>query len=367
MLFHPHPHAFGLDIGDLSIKVVALEHISGRKRQPAFRLVTAREVTLPPGLIVNGEFQSPEQVQTYVAHLLKGGTHDKPLTGTWVVATIPEIHSFIKVIHVPKRAEDVIDEDIMSVAKQHIPFDEQSYYLDWQPLPAMFDDQPYTRILIGAVPIKIADMYTAFLESMGLGIIALEIEAMAIARSLMTATKVYTGQARALLDIGATQTSLIIHDHDTVQFSKTIPFSGEYIDTAISQTLRISKEEAEELKKVHGVSFAKEYGSALGLIKQHVDELVDTIERSFQFYYTHFTHSNTISHVTMSGGGSNMKQLPELLTSRLGITCAQGSVWKNLGTKPGILPDESRSLGYATAIGLALRASDNPYHQFDMI
>ena len=367
MLFHPYPNAFGLDIGDLSIKVVDLKNISGRKHKARFRLNVARQTSMPPGLIVDGEIQSPEEVRTYIQHLLEGKKDEKPIHGKWVVATIPEIHSFIKVIHVQKEANDIIDEDILLIAKQHIPFDEESYYLDWQLLPALSESQAYTRVLIGATPKHIADMYTYLIESLGLGIIALEIEALAIARAMITSNKVYQGEARALLDVGATQTSLIVHDHEAIQFSRTIPFSGEVITTAISQGLKISQEDAEKLKRTHGVSYAKEYGAALGLIKQSIDSLVDTIQRSFQFYYSHFPQTNTITHITMSGGGSNMKQLPELLTERLGIECKRGKVWKNLGGRPDTLRDEGASLGYATAGGLAIRAADNPLRQYDMI
>lgn len=367
MFFHPYPNAFGLDIGDLSIKVVYVKNISGRSRTPRYRLEIARQTHLPPGLIVNGEIQSPEQVRTYIKHLLEGKKGEKPITGKWIVATIPEIHSFIKVIHIPKKTADVIEEDIVLLAKQHIPFDEESYYLDWQLLPSVTKDTEQSRVIIGATPKHIADMYTYLLESVGLGIIALEIEALAIARAMITAKKEYHGEARALLDIGATQTSLIVHDHDAIQFSKTIPFSGEVITTALMQGLRISQEEAEQLKHTHGIAYAKAYGEALGLIKQSVDSFVETLQQSFQFYYSHFPQANQITHITMSGGTSNMKQLPELLSERLGIECQTGKVWKNLGDRHGTLQDAASSLGYATAIGLAIRAADNPLRQYDMI
>ncbi len=367
MLFHPYPNAFGLDIGDLSIKIVDLKNISGRKREPRFRLNVARQTTIPPGLIVDGDIQSPEQVRTYITHLIEGSKGEQPVIGKWVVATIPEVHSFIKVIHLHKDAKDIIEADILLVAKQHIPFDEESYYLDWQLLPPITEDATHTRVLLGATPKHIADMYTYLIESLGLGIIALEIEALAIARAMITSTKAYKGEARALLDIGATQTSLVVYDHEAIQFSQTIPFSGEMITTAISQGLKISPEDAEALKQTHGIAYAKEYGEALGIIKQSVDAFVNTISRAFLFYHSHFPHTNAITHITMSGGGSNMKQLPELLTERLGIECQTGKVWKNLGDKPGTIPNDTSSLGYATAIGLAIRASDNPFRQYDMM
>ena len=58
----------------------------------------------------------------------------------------------------------------------------------------------------------------------------------------------YDNEARAILDIGATGASLIVFDNDIVQFSTSIPFSGEILTTAISQKLGMSYEKAEEAK-----------------------------------------------------------------------------------------------------------------------
>ena len=365
MLFHPYPNAFGLDIGDLSIKIVQLENKTGHKRTPAFKLKSLRQISLPPGLIVNGEIVQPEKVRKYIQHLLEGTKDTKPLEGKWVVATLPEIHSFIKVIHLTKEAKDVIEDDIFLLAQQHIPFDEESYYLDWQILPDITPGS--TRVLIGAAPKYIVDMYTYLIESVGLGILSLEIEALAIARSLVTANKIYTGEARAILDVGATQSSLIMYDYETIQFSKTLPFSGELLTTAIMQGLQVDQEKAEQIKHEYGVQYAKQYGKALNVIKGSVDTFIDTIEQAFQFYYSHFPNTHTVTHVTMSGGATNTPHLTKLLSERLGITCAPGKVWKNLGPHPGKIPSESSSLGLATAIGLALRAAENPFHAHDMI
>ena len=62
----------------------------------------------------------------------------------------------------------------------------------------------------------------------------------------------------------------------------------------------------------------------------------------------------------MCGGGAYIKKLPELLTENIRIESMPGHVWKNLHTRKKQIPDDE-ALNYATAIGLALRASDNPY------
>lgn len=363
MFTNPFPHAFGLDIGDLSIKLVQLERNSFFSSTPKFAVKVVRDMHLPYGLIVNGEIQKPEEVRHYIDKLLKGNNKkEKPVRSPWVLASLPETQGFIKLITLNKTRDEVIADDIVMESLKHIPYtEEDKYYLDWMILPDKNAESQKTKILIGAIPKNISDMYTYLLESLGLGVVGLEIEALSIIRSMVTATKDYTGEARAILDIGATRTSFIVYDNDSVQFSTSIPFSGEVMNTSIVQNLKVSYEEAEELKKKFGLEYDQNPTSWAQVMKL-IDQFVGNIEQSIQFYYTHFSNTNKITHITMCGGGANLKKLPEILALKLGIECAPGKPWKNVEDEKEVVPKfltENESTSYATAIGLAIRGADN--------
>jgi len=368
MFNNPFPNAFGLDIGDLSIKLVQLDNVSRRYRGASFNVSTVRSIKLPYGLIVNGELQQPEQVRNYIKKLLQGKKHEqKPIKSPWVVASLPETQSFLKQITLSKSQDDIIEDDIMIEAKKHIPFtEEDDYYLDWQVLPSDDINAAKTYVLIGAVPKTIADSYTYLLESLNLGVMALETEAISIARAMVTAYKEYRAEARALLDIGATKSSLIIYDHDRLQFSTSLPFSGELITTAISQSLKISYEEAEKMKIENGLGYNKQKKS-WGEMSDLITQFSDDIRKTIYFYYSHFEDTNRVTHITMCGGGAHMKHLEKALSLQLKIECQPGKVWKNLFTKKDIPVPENKSLFYATGIGLALRAADNPLMKQDTL
>ncbi|KKW42677.1 MAG: Type IV pilus biogenesis protein PilM [Candidatus Magasanikbacteria bacterium GW2011_GWA2_56_11] len=363
MLSNPFPHAFGLDIGDLSLKLVQLDNLGGCWRGPRYRIRVLRSLRLPYGLIVNGELVQPEQVRHYIAKLLAGTKQgEKPVKSPWVVACLPEAKTFVKLITVGKAPEEIIEDDIMLEAKRHIPFaDEDKYYLDWHALPCAEGSGECTRVLIGACPQNIADSYTYLLESLGLGVVGLEIEALAIVRTMITAGKVYAGEARGILDLGAARSSLIIYDNDSVQFSTSLNFSGEIITTAIQQAAAVAYEKAEADKLRSGLALEGHERAHAGVLKL-AENLARDIDRAINFYYTHFPRANRITHITMCGGSARLVKLPELLTHCLKIDCAPGLPWKNLSEDKHIsapqFPD-IEPLTYATAIGLALRAADN--------
>lgn len=368
MFGRPFPNAFGLDIGDLSIKLVQLRNVSSRRRGASFHLMEHRSIDLPHGLIANGEIQEPERIRKYLHHILG---HDKrkykPIKGSWVVASLPETQSFLKHISVQKAAEDIEDEDIVAVAKKHIPFGDDDSYIDWQVVPSKNNTTGHTEVIIGAIEKSIANSYTYLLESLGLGVMAIEIEALSIARAMITASKEYDNEARALLDFGATRSSLVVYDHESIQFSTSLPFSGELLTTALSQKLGLSYKEAEQRKIEVGLDTKKHRGKAHAILREQTDRLAKEAKKALHFYETHFEGANKVTHITMSGGTANLPLLDQALTQTLGIQTSPGRPWKNLHSKKEIAMDPRQSLSYATAIGLALRAADNPFFQHDTI
>lgn len=367
MFTNPFHNAFGIDINDESIKVVQLANHSGSSRTPMYHYVTHRETRLPTGLIVNGEILEPETVRKYLMHLLKGNGKKKDrISGSWAVVSVPSSQSFLRHIQLPKPAADVIEEDVHISAKKHIPFSDDDYYIDWQ---IVSNDQygDVTDVLIGAIPRAIANIYTYLVESVGLGVIALEIEDLAIARSMITHGKVYSGEARAVLDLGANRSSLIFYDHDIIQFSMGLHFCGQDLTNAIAEALKISPAEAEKKKKKVGSDYKKGKGTQFSVTKKMIDSLTIEIKRAITFYETHFPEPNTVTHITMCGGTSHLSGLSELLSKKLSIEAKPGNVWKNLHADKSIPISHPSHLGLASAIGLALRAADNPSLTRDII
>ncbi len=360
MFSNPFPNAFGLDIGDLSIKLVQLKKREFFRRQAHYDLITCRSISLPTGLIVNGELQKPEEVRKYIQKLLASSPKQKAISSPWVIASLPETKSFIKLIQIKKPADELINDDISIAVKKHIPLDESNYYLQWQIIPPLnYKDK--TNILVGAIPKLISDSFTYLLESVGLGVVALELEPVAIARAMVTAHKQYSEEARAILDIGATRSCLIIYDNEVAQFSISIPFSGEDITSAISQQMHCSHDEAEEMKTKIGLQYNQRQNQVWTIISDTSKELIADIKNALNFYYTHFTNAHKINRIIMCGGGTNLPRLDRVISSELKIIARPGLPWKNLGQKIHTPIDQQKSLEYATAIGLALRAADNPF------
>ncbi len=359
LLRNPFSHAFGLNIGDLSIKLVQLASASPFHPHQ-LKIKELRSTSLPPGIIVNGEIQQPEAARKKILHLLgKEGTGFPLIKTPWVVSSLPEPKTFLKLIDVENDIETISSVDIVYQAKKHLPYEIEDTYLDWQLIKPTNKDR--VQALIGAVPKIIADSYIYLLESTGLNPIALETEAGSIARAMITSDKDYTGQARAILDLGATRSNLIIYDNNSIQFSSSISYSGETTTLAIAQALKIERAQAEELKIKNGLKYDIRHPKYLPTVYSIIENLIKELETALQFYKEHFQENNVVSGITLCGGASNLKNVDDFIAKQLKIPTVLGHPWKNLNNKKLYEYEQQASLSMVSAVGLALRAIQDPF------
>lgn len=359
-LSNPFPGAFGLSINDLSITLVQLKKHVAFFKPASFSVAITRSTTLPPGCIVNGEIAQPEVVRRKILHLLGDDGTYKPIKTPWVVANLPEPKTFIKLIQIEGATKDLLEDDILYHAAKHLPFSIDEAYLDWQ---ITTSGERYTELLLSAVARTTADSYTYLLEAAGLNPLALELEAQAIARVMITEGKDYANEARALLEIGESRSSLVIYDKNTIQFTASISFSHDLITTALVQGLKITRDEASKLLGQQGLQYDKKQPKYIKIIDKQLEELTVELKKAFSFYHDHFTTSNPITHVTMSGTLSDLANLSSVLSQKIKISARPGNAWKNITSAKVSIAQSAQGTAQTIALGLALRAVKNPLQQ----
>lgn len=357
---NPFNGAFGLDIGDLSLKLVQLSLGSCKRNQPPqYILNNVATIALPPGYIVDGEIQQPEMVRKKLLQLLGKEGSGKKIFNPYVVADLPEPKTFLTSIEIQLPPESITKEDVEFQCVKHLPFDLKEAYIDWQISPGSYDNVS-TRVLVGAVPRTIADSYTYLLESADLQPIALEVETMSIVRSLI---QTFPAKSGAILDIGATRSAIIVYDSRGVCFSTSLPYSGELLNTALSQKLKIEYQAAEEMKVKNGLNFNKDLPDYLLIVDELTNKLTDEIKKVFVYYQDHFSKSDKIEKMEVCGGMTMMPNFLPTLSRRLEMECNAVDAWKFLNKKNISADNLKNGHVFVSALGLAMRATLNPYKE----
>ena len=361
--------SFGLDISDLSLKIVKL-----KKRGQFFELDSFLEEKIEPGIIKGGEIKDEKKLAEIIRESIKKVKGEK-LKTNYVVASLPEEKAFLQVIQMPKIPEEDLKSAVIYEAENYIPTPLEEVYLDYQIIPPVYDHLDHLDILIAALPKKTVDPYLSALKLAGLRPKVLEIESLAIARALIK--NGITTQPILLIDLGATRTSFIIFSGESLRFTTSIPVSSTSFSEIISKNLGVTLTEAERLKIKHGLeekikikigdektNLKKERGEIFEALVPALIDLVQQIKKYLDYYQTHASHEHLppdgkgVSKILLCGGGANLKGLPELLSLKLKIPVEIGNPWINIlseGKKEVAELSFEESLKYTTALGLALR------------
>lgn len=353
MTFFPDPtkRTLGLDVSERVFRLVEI------RRGPFYRrklqLHRYSEERLPEGAVVAGEFQKPELVAQSLKNLLRKAYRRPGSRGA--VVSLPETRTFIKVISV-KRPEDpaAIPAAVLAEAELHIPTPIGELYLDWRPMddPKAVPVGKPMAVTVAAAPKRIVDAYSAALESAGLVPVAFEIEAQSIVRSVLPARD--AERPVGIIDFGAMRSSLIVHDRGAIQFTVSVPLSGDIVTRRIAEALGVDEAEAERVKRQcgadQGLCGLKHWAVMEPFLKEMAERLTDAVE----FYRDHFPNGRPLEEIVLCGGGANMARLDAILSAMVGTPVRKGDPWVNIDAGRSPLPPEIL-LSSTTAVGLALR------------
>jgi len=374
--------AFGLDISDLSLKIVKL-----KKKGRFLEVESFGKEDIPPGTIKEGEIEKEKELAQIIKGALKK-VKGRKITTKYVVTSLPEEKAFFQVIQMPKVSKEDLRSAVIYEAENYIPLPIEDVYLDYRVIPPLQNSLDHLDVLISAIPKDIAHPYVSCLKMADLEPVVLEIESLAIIRAL-----VKNGVALSpilLIDFGATRTSFIIFSGYSLRFTSSIAVSSNDFTEIIARNLQVKREEAERLKIKYGLEekiklkikdeqskVKRERGKIFEALIPALVDLIQQIKKHLYYYQTHASHEHLpppskggpqfadvktggqgVSKILLCGGGSNLKGLPEFLSSELKIPVELGNPLVNILAKEkkgalGLSFEEA--LGYTTTFGLALR------------
>jgi len=353
-MFKLESQSFGLDISDLSLKIIKLE-----KTGEGLKLSSFGETKVPPGVIEGGEVKNIENLAEIIKKSLKE-VKGKRIKTKYVISSLPEEKSFLDILQIPIMKEEEIEKAVKFEAENHIPLKLDEVYFDFEKIQPISKQEKYQEILIAATPRDIVDPYFKALEQAGLRPLALEIESLAIVRALIKKDALITGPF-LIIDLGETRTSFIIFSGKSLRFTSTIPISSQALTESISKNLKVDAKKAEKLKRDEGLEGREEIFEAM---IPPLTDLAEQIKIYLKYYRSHapknqiLTNGKKLERILLCGGGANLKGLIGFLSSTLKVKVELGNPWVNI-LKETVkeVPELSfeKSLAYTSALGLALR------------
>lgn len=352
------PEAFGLDISDLSLKVIQLE----RKRE-GFDLASFGETQIKPGIIRGGEIKDEEGLAKIIKKAI-AEIKGKKIKTKYVIASLPEEKAFLQVIQMPRMLEEDLKSAVIFEAENYIPLPIEDVYFDSQIVLPAKNHLDHYDVLIAALPRKTVDPYLSSLKKAGLQPLALEIESLAVARALIKDE--VTASPVLLIDLGATRTSFIIFSGHALRFTSSIPVSSQKFTEAIARSMKVDLVKAEKMKFKYGLETKanEEGGQVFDALIPPLTDLIEQIKKYLDYYQTHAFHEHLlpdgkkVAKILLCGGGANLIGLSDFLSHEVNLPVELGNPWINILPEvnkriPKLSPE--KSFTFVSALGLALR------------
>lgn len=336
----------GVDIGSTSIKVCELKQ--GRRGLSVVKFAYA---PLAPQVIVDGQVMDSSAVTESLARIFK----DAKIRHKAVAIGVSGQAAIIRKISVPLMTTEELDEQIQWEAEQHIPFDIKDVQIDHQVLRRNPDEGQMDVLLVAAKRDQIED-YAQLVRAAKLRPMVCDIDAFSVQNLFEFTRGLDPSQTIALINVGASLSSLNIISGGISAFSREIANGGNSVTDEIQRTLNVPREQAEAYKCGDGQD---------GIVPEQVLEIVEgasdaiaaEIQRSLDFFMA--TGGETdIGRIFVTGGSAGLAPLAQAIEQRSRIPVETWLPTDGLDVAGKDVPQDTLSrhaLQLSVALGLGLR------------
>ena len=343
------PAMLGIDISSTCVKLLEIS-----KNKDSYKIESYAVEPLPPNAVAEKNIQDVEAVGEAVKRAVKrSGTRNK-----LVCLAVPGSAAITKKITMPSDlSEGELEMQIQLEADQYIPYPLEEVNLDFQVLGVSEKTPETIDVLLAASRSENVGARTAVAELAGLTAKEVGIEAYTIEDSfkLMSHQVPDYGVDKtvAVIDVGATMTSLnVLHD-GVLTYTREQPFGGKQLTEEIMRRYGLSYEDAGRVKKEGGLPENYE-PEVLVPFKETMSQQVG---RFLQFYYS-ATEQENVDHIIMAGGCSAIPGIADIVEHNLGIPTSIANPFANVDLANRVpknrLLNDSASL--LIACGLAMRS-----------
>jgi type IV pilus assembly protein PilM len=339
----------GLDIGTTAVRAAEL---SMRSVPPA--LIRVAEVPLPDGAVSNGEVRDPAAVSAAVRELWQLGR----FRSREVILGVANQRVVVREVAVPWLAEKELRQSLPFLVQEFVPIPMDEAVLDYHVLEEFeHEGRRMLRLLLVAAYKSMVRQVVQAVEGAKLTPTGVDLVPFAIVRSVGSIDNGSFDEAmigdEALVEIGAEVTSICVHAWGVPRFVRILPSGARMLGETAS--------EAEEFAEVsstpdgHDIFGGPKRGQTTKIEDRRAAAFADDIHSSLEFYLSQMPGSR-ISRVLLSGGGSKLPGLMELLAERVPGQVVPGRAFHRVAVAAD-LSDESieQTEPYlAVAVGLAL-------------
>jgi len=346
-IFNSVGEFFALDIGSSAIRVVQLRG-SGTNR-------TLLKYGAAP-IDVKMALSDAQIDQTAVGKTIVSLLAEADITAKNVVVGLPSNKTFVTVVDLPRMNPQELASTIKYQADQYIPMAVDESKIDWSVIGDSPAEEGKVEVLLASVTNQFSEKRMELLESVGLNVIGLEPEALALARSL-TPTGGTSG-AQLIIDMGEYATDIVITLAGLPRLIRSIPTGGQSLLKSAIQNLNVDENQARQFVYKFGFDKTKLEGQIYKALDPSAQVVTAEVQKSIKFFSARYQNT-PISNIVTSGAAALLPGFHQYLSEAAGgVPVQAGNSWQNVNYSNSAHEQlMSMNHQFAVAVGLAERSS----------
>ncbi len=350
-LFTPKaPSLVGLDISSTAVKLLQLSQSGGK-----YRIEHYAVEPLPPNAVVEKNIVEVEAV----GEAIRRAVQRSGIKTKFAAAAVAGSAIITKVL--PMQAdlsEDELEGQIQAEANQYIPYPLEEVSMDFEVLGPVKDNPEMVNVLLAASRTENVEMRSAALSLGGLTAKVIDVEAFAMENAFrLIADQLPGGRDGlvAIVDIGATMTTLNVLRNQRSIYTREQVFGGKQLTDEVMRRYGLSYEEAGLAKRQGGLPESYE----IEVLEPFKEAMAQQVSRLLQFFFAGSEH-NRVDQIVLAGGCASIAGVKEMVEEQIGVPTVIASPVASMTLSPKVQAQalQADAPALMIACGLALRSFD---------
>ncbi|MDH5358681.1 MAG: pilus assembly protein PilM [Gammaproteobacteria bacterium] len=342
----------GIDISSSVVKVLELSQKNGKYCVESYSVEP-----LPLNAVIEGRIENTDEVAGALRRAVKRSSSKSKDAAVAVSAN----SAITKVVSFPSSlSERELEENVMLEANNYIPYPLEEVRLDFEVLGASAADVDAVDVLLAASRSENVDARTEVLEKAGLKPKLVDVEAYTIENTFRLITHQMPNNGKgltvAVVDVGATMTTLHVLVDGKIVFTREQTFGGRLLTEDIERHYGMSYQEAGRAKKDNNLP--DDYGPKV--LEPFKRSMTTTVTRALQFFFSASTQYQSIDHIVLAGGCASIQGVDAMIEEETGTPTFIANPFSEmvLGPKIKIQALSNDAPSMMIACGLAMRSFD---------
>lgn len=340
----------GIDISSTTVKLLELSYTGGQYRVESYAVSS-----LPQDAVIEKNVNDVDGVANAIRTVVaQSRTKLKS-----VAAAVAGSSVITKMIDMPDGlSDDEMETQLTLEADQYIPYPLEEVAIDFEVQGPSPERDNMVEVLLAACRRETIDARVEAIEGAELTAKIMDVEAYAMERAfflLQNQLDLEADSTVAVVDIGATMTTLSVLSNGQTIYTREQLFGGKQLTDEIMRRYGLPLEEAGLAKKQGGLP--DDYEPEV--LEPFKDAVVQQVARSLQFFFSSSQY-NDVDYIVLAGGVASMDGLDELVQNKLGTQTAVANPFSNMTISPRVnaVALSSDAPAMMIACGLALRSFD---------